>query len=149
MPRIRLAEHVGLGVIIIWPSGILFANQAGGKFCLQLEVEGVFVPLRNDVIIEGLRLKSPENDLWEFFNGAKYGGTGAADGIDEEDANFIDSVLGKYNLTRCLRVDRARLSESTEAWVHVEVLGDDGIDGDFVGFGPYPRSGVLTWSNSD
>ncbi len=47
-PTIRLYEVVGTGVILTCASGVMVSNQTGGASCLQPEVEGVYIPLRND-----------------------------------------------------------------------------------------------------
>ena len=149
-PLIELWEGVGLGLIIEWPSGILYSNQTGGTACLHPEVEGVFIPLRNDCERDGDRLLSPENELLEYFEGPKHRGTGAIRGLDTDDAELITSVLAKWQLHQ-LAVDRTRLGDSHEAWVYVviegELAGGDGLP--LRGFPAHPLKGILTWSNSD
>ena len=149
---IQLSESVGLGLIIEYPTGVVYSNQTGGTCCLQSQLEGAWVPLRNDVHTEDQRFVSPENDLCEYFEEEKYQGTGAVGGIDVEDADFLDNLLQRYNLTDLIWVDRSRLSESHEAWIYVLIQGEESGDQTsriFTNFGPYPRSGVITWSNSD
>ncbi len=153
MPTIDLScDAAGLGLIIAFPSGVVYSNQTGGTSCLHPECEGIYIPLRNDTeegASEGGRdrqLRSPEHELVEYFFRGKYEGSGATWGLDEEDAIFIESVLAKWDLGECVRIDRDRLVESHEAWVHVTVVGEHQA---FSGFGPYPRSGILTWTNSD
>ena len=58
--RIELWEHVGLGLILEWPSGVMITNQTGGTSCLAPEIEGVFIPLRNDCTEKERVLVSPE-----------------------------------------------------------------------------------------
>lgn len=148
--RARLWENVGLGLIVDWPSGVVFSNQTGGTSCLQPEFEGVFVPLRNDCELPGDRLLSPESELVAYFEGPKHRGAGAIRGLDKSDAEFIGSVLAKWRLDDFIAVDSSRLAESHEAWVHVVVRGNEpGADLPLFDFAPYPRRGVLTWSNSD
>ena len=149
-PKVLLYEHVGLGLIVASPSGVIYSNQAGGTACLQPELEGILIPLRNDCLLEGNQLLSPAIALEEYFTGEKWRGTGAIHGINDEDADFIDGLLQAHRLTHCLKVDRTRLSESREAWIHVEVTSDEHTEIPlFSGLGPYPRPGVLTWPNSD
>ncbi len=150
LPRVRLYDLAGTGVIIEHPTGIIYSNQAGGYSCLQPFLEGAFVPIRNDVSLEG-EFISPERDLREYFIGPKHGGCGAPHGLDLEDADFIDRALTKARLDSWLKVDRQRLKESCEAWVFLTVLGDEDLGGSSIckGFGPYPKRGVLTWTNSD
>jgi len=148
--RIELWDHVGLGLILEWPSGIAITNQTGGTSCLAPELEGIFIPLRNDVTEPERILISPENELFDYFTGAKWRGTGATSGIDADDASFIESVIDKARLFPTIRVDLNRLKDSHEAWIYVIVSGDEPCDPPlFTGFNPYPRKGVLTWQNSD
>jgi hypothetical protein len=150
MGKARLWESVGLGLIVEWPSGVVFSNQTGGTTCLQPEFEGVFVPLRNDCQLPGERLLSPETELVAYFEGPKHRGAGAIRGLDEGDVQFIGSVLAKWRLGAFIAVDSSRLAESHEAWVHVIVGADDRAhELSLFEFAPYPRRGVLTWSNSD
>jgi hypothetical protein len=149
---IELWESVGLGLIIEYPSGVIYTNQTGGTSNLAPNVEGVFVPLRNGVEYKEPKLFGPENDLLRYFKGPKHRGTGATSGLDPVDAGFIQAVLERYSLGDIVTVDRSRLRESHEAWVRVIVEREEHNQHDlriFRGFGPYPRSGVLTWSNSD
>jgi hypothetical protein len=111
LPRIELWEHVGLGLIISWPSGIIFTNQTGGTSCLAPEFEGVFVPIRNNCTEKERTLISPENDLWDYFTGPRWRGTGATNGLQEEDADFIDGLLQKVRLFPTICVDRSRLRD--------------------------------------
>ncbi|GEP42394.1 DUF6210 family protein [Brevifollis gellanilyticus] len=151
-PTIRLYDTVGTGLIIGWKSGVIISNQTGGFSCLQPEMEGIYVPLRNDYRIEGLVFESPEIELSAYFRGPKHRGSGAVSGLDVIDADFIDGVLQRANLSRAVMVDRGRLRDSNEAWVHVTLIQDEWNDpslGVFAGFGPYPRPAILTWSNSD
>jgi hypothetical protein len=155
MPTINLgSDAAGLGLIIAVPNGVVYSNQTGGTECLHPEFEGIYIPLRNETE-EGasaggrnLELRSPEHELVEYFFRGAYEGSGATWGLNEEDAVFIESVLSKWDLGECLRVDRDRLDESHEAWVHVMVVGEESHQA-FSGFGPYPRPGILTWKNSD
>jgi hypothetical protein len=150
-PLISLIDHVGLGLILEFPSGVIYSNQTGGTSCLHPELEGVFIPLRNDCVQESREFLSPEHVLFAYFGGPKWRGTGATKGIDSEDADFIDQLLAKYRLAHCITTDRSRLRDSQEAWVWVQVTSDEDVPelGAFVGFAPYPRSGVLTWQNTD
>src|SRR5579864_2656265 len=108
-PRIKLWGHVGLGLIVSWPTGIVFTNQTCGTSCLQLEFEGVFVPLKNEFTLPGRLLISPEKELWDHFTGPRWEGTGAPLGLEDVDADFIDSLLKKNNLFPTISVDWSRL----------------------------------------
>ena len=151
-PIIQIYDSVGTGLIICCESGIVITNQTGGTSCLHPEIEGVFVPLRNDYVEETGKFMSPELELTKHFEGFKHGGAGATSGIDEEDAEFIESVLKRVRLFPPISVDRGKLKKSHEAWIHVLISGDESDDPDlsaFAHFAPYPRSGIFTWANSD
>lgn len=139
-PRIHLWDAVGLGLILDYPSGIHYSNQAGGHACLQPTLEGIYVPLRND-ILEHSTLMSPATDLWQYFTGPPLLGMGAL-GLNQRDADHIDAIFTRYRLETLLTVDRLRLSESYEAWVWVTVQDNEGPIGLIHGGGPYPRRGV-------
>ena len=145
---VSLFGHVGTGVIVAWPSGIFYTNQTCGHVCRQPELEGVFVPLGNDVDLEG-RLLGPESLLHEYFAGPAHVGWGAEHGLDEADAQVIESALHKNHLLRIVTVDRSRLRDSHEAWVYVLIGEPDSSFPMFTGMGPYPLGGILTWVNSD
>lgn len=150
-PLIRLYDHVGLGLIIAFPSGVRYSNQTCGHSCDQPELEGVFAPLRNTREIPSLKVMSPENDLDRYFD-TYYQGTGAPLGLSSDDADAIEAILEKYHLHGFLSVDRSRLRDSHEAWVWVSLHRSEQPKKAYslvAGFEPYPRSGVLTWSNSD
>ncbi len=150
-PCIRVYEHVGKGVIVEYPTGVIYSNQAGGTSCLQPELEGAFVPFGNDLPRKPRDWKGAEDELTAWFEGSRHRGTGATNGLDAEDADFIDGVLERAEADQWIKVDRNLLRDSCEAWVWVTVLADEG--GPHVricsGFAPYPRRGVLTWTNSD
>jgi hypothetical protein len=136
---IRLYD-AGLGLVIEHASGVLYTNQTCGLCCDHPELEGVFVPF--DAEATWSRLAA-------HFMGPKYGGTGAMHGIDEDDAVFIEAVLREGRLGVPLVVDRHRLRQSHEAWIHVLIEGEVEATSMIAGFGPYPRRGALTWPNSD
>jgi hypothetical protein len=131
-PRIRIWETDGLGLILIRETGVIVQNQTGGVACTQSETEGIFVPLQTDA-----------HEIQTFF--ADY------ETLDSAAADFLDEFFhrdGNGNL-RFLSVDRARLNESLEAWVYVNVAQPDGDPrlNLIQGFGK--TGGILTWSNSD
>lgn len=138
-PRILLYE-ARAGLIIPHPTGVVYQAQVCGHCCMQLDLEGAFVPLDAERFEDAL-------DAW--FTGPKYNGSGAMQGLDAEDADRIEEILRAWRPAGFpVTVDRAQLGESFEAWVHVVIHGDDDPSL-FSGFGPYPRPAVLTWKNSD
>lgn len=120
---------------------------------MQPGMEGALVPFGNDVAIDGNVLMSAQEALEAYFTGPKHGGTGATSGLDQEDADAIDAIFAKTEYGSSFKVDRDRLKDSMEAWVHVTVNGvgstETAIPGTCWGFLPFPRSAVLTWMNSD
>lgn len=141
MPIIRLYDLDGIGLIISYASGVLYSNQTGGYLCSQPEIEGVFAPLNN-------RLTDQQTKLNDFFTGSKWGGN-CYDGIDKETADFVDLVLLESDQTEMLRVDRDKLAESHEAWIHVHIL-ESKKNPDLQDIHGFAGShGVLTWLNSD
>jgi len=148
-PKIDFYDSVGLGVIICFDSGVIYSNQAGCTACLHPEIEGVYVPLRNDYTVPENIFMSPELELAEYFEGPKNRGSGASRGLDTEDLEFIQYILAKTNLD-VIEVDRSKLDQSHEAWVHVTIKGNESKEFPiFRGFNPYPRQAILTWRNSD
>ncbi|MFN0257548.1 DUF6210 family protein [Pedobacter ureilyticus] len=145
-PKIELWDSVGLGLIIEYPSGILFSNQTGGFSCLHPSVEGIYVPLNNDYSEPEKRFLSPEIDLAKYFEGQKYGGSGATKGIDAEDILVITEILKKYSLNEVIIVDtnKSKMQQSHEAWIYVKILNLYLLDG----FSK-ELNGIMTWSNSD
>lgn len=169
MPRriIRLYDLEELALIIEHPTGVFYTNQAGGVACVQPEIEGVLVPIGNACNVE--------DKLEAFFANATR--------LQPSDADTLDTILRvpeePYVVTPTffLEVDRSKLAESMEAWLHVTIVASPDLrqhtyrDGetsptsggqpwpdkpavagraDFYSFWGFGRcSGVLTWSNSD
>lgn len=141
-PLIQLYESAGLGLILLWPTGVLYSNQTGGTSCLHPQAEGAYLPLANALTVQ-------EELLLAHFTGPKW--RGACDrGIDEETAAEVERILGLSHVTRelGLRVDRTRLAQSHEAWVHVEIAAQPETDLALLGSIPASQ-GILTWANSD
>lgn len=144
MIRVLLYEHVGTGLIIPASTGVVYVNQVGGTTCDQRELEGVFVPIGNDVSLEG-QLISAENELFDAFRGS-------GQPFSVADADRFDALVQAYARAHWIpmglvRGDRERLEQSTEAWVHVIV--DDGDPGMPVSGVRWPARAILTWTNSD
>ena len=122
------------------PSGVVYFNQVGGIACMQEELEGVLAPV--DVGTANVERLAH----LPYTYGA---------GITPEIADAIDAVLTSVRHAEFLKVDRARLDDSMEAWVYViaETKSDtpnhlvDDYFGSAFEFGT--TTGVLTWPNSD
>jgi hypothetical protein len=129
------------------PDGVVYQNQVGGVVCWQAELKGILAPLE----------VTPEDT--DRIMSLPY--PSGIQGITIEIADAIDEILARSSLTSFLKVDRTRLEESWEAWVHVLIdtpSGDALVDpgaplhfnmytGPLYGFGRC--RGVLTWPNSD
>ena len=106
------------------------------------EFEGAFVPLKNSLV-------NQQEELERYFMGKKWRGH-CDDGIDEETADFVDTVLVSSYVTKRLKVNREKLADSHEAWIHVVILPPDDRDIDLQEFYGFPSNiGILTWENSD
>jgi hypothetical protein len=127
-------------LILEHASGVYYENQVGGVLCWQAMLEGVLAPLDLDPAAVEEIMNLPYD---------------AGRGITAEIADAIDAVLDASPGERYLKVDRARLAESWEAWVFV--VADIPESSERQLQGPYfgaPRgfgrsTGVLTWPNSD
>lgn len=149
--KVVCLDHIGTGLIIKWPTGIFYSNQAGGTFCIAPEEEGFFFPFGNDADENNIFL-SKEDDLCEYFTGPKVLSEGAIRGITEKNANDIDEMLSGQLFMVTIKVDRTKLKQSHEAWVHVLVYQNVKINENlchFRGFDSYPLKAVLIWCNSD
>lgn len=145
MVILDLSDSVGLGVIFELSTGVVFTQQTAGTSCLRPMLEGAYVPLRNDYSVPDKVFISPEVALSAHFTGPRWCGSGAMNGLDTQDADVIDAVLSKSGLN--IRVNRARLRESHESWVHV-LVGPDVEPPLWSGL-PTEALAILTWSNSD
>ncbi len=126
-------------LVVEYPSGVVYQNQVGGNVCHQAKLEGVLAPL-------GLE-SSSVNQIMRCSYGMQ--------GITAETADTIDSILASDSEGKYVKVDRSRLEECLEAWVHVIVESPNSPDpmetpeffGGWCGFGR--ARAVLTWPNSD
>jgi hypothetical protein len=145
------------GLIVLYKSSVRYTNQTGGTNCLSPIEEGVYLPLFDELHDQGTALMA-------YFTDAKVYSTGTV-GIDEMDAEFLDSILSVGDYTKYLKVDRTRLHDSHEAWLYVDIhftseISDFGFSGEVTTkeqidaimsplYGFYGTKGVLTWMNSD
>jgi hypothetical protein len=144
--RINLYDLESFALVVEYASGVTYENQVGGVVCALEEIEGVLSPL--DIGTDDAERIS----TCPFLQGAL--------GISPEIADTIDAILATKRSTSFMKVNRSRLHESQEAWVHVllDTPADDapGRVGQFkpgTYFGPIfgfgASRGVLTWPNSD
>ena len=111
---------------------IFLSQQTGGFCCLQHKVRGVFLPVPLD--------ESTSTTLSEHFTDEKYGGW-CDSGIDEDTADFLDNLFTSVQANFRIQVNRDRLEECEEAWIHVVLSGLNGSTGTI--------QAVFTWPNSD
>ena len=131
--------HPIVGIVVAYPSGVVYANQTGGYSTCHPSMEGVFVPLPR---AGELQAALDEH----FFDGPKWEGY-CFNGIDAETADFIDQLLATLPPTRSITVNRDRLRESMEAWIHLTIGRQ--VDDDAAFSGLDGHAAVLTWENSD
>lgn len=131
MKKINLYELEQAGIIILNNSGFEYLNQVGGSACLQLSAEGVFFPISHncsdnlDILLE------------QIFIDCEI--------VDNSIANKIDSILQRFISTSGILVNRNKLNDSCEAWIHVII--NDSEYSVYQGF--HHHSAILTWPNSD
>lgn len=140
---VHLFEFEGIGMILLLPTGVTYSNQAGGLTCHHPQAEGCFVPLSD-------RSGALVRQLTEHFTGPKWVGY-CSNGIDDETANLIDHLLNELPpaFEVPISVDRARMAESQEAWVYVQVGAPPPGQPVPIVEGLAPCEAVLTWLNSD
>lgn len=139
---ISLLQLDSVGLIISHPTGVWYSNQTGGYATLFPEFEGAFVLLKNSLIDQQAELK-------RYFTGSKWKGH-CYNEIDDETADFVDAILASSYVTKRLKVNREKLVDSHEAWIHVIILPPDEREDELQEFYGFPSNiGVLTWENSD
>lgn len=130
--RVDLSGYGDIGLIIKAKTGVMHTSQVGGLLCEHPEVEGFFVPLRSDRLLEsidGALRSSPY--VW-----------------GEREAEALDRQLRRHDFG-WIRVDRSLLHESTEAWVHVLVSARGERSVPITADSTIPLPAVLVWPNSD
>src|SRR5689334_7767548 len=91
-------------LLIEYPSGVTYRHQAGGTLCWRPELEGVLAPIDiSDAHVEEVMKLPYDHGL----------------GISAAIADGLDAILAANPGSRYLTVDRDRMNESMEAWVHV------------------------------
>lgn len=141
-PRILLWSLEYAGLIVLYPSGVIYQNQTDGVSCSQDCEEGIFVPLFNIALPNEnheTRLGLLHEELAKFFDGY-------SSPMSPKIADSMDSLLQNYLPLRGIKIDRSRLYESKEAWVYINGVPLDMAD--YAGFGD-SFDAVLTWPNSD
>jgi hypothetical protein len=101
------------GLIILARTGVYYTNQAGGVSCLHPIEEGYFVPFH-------LGYQEWRELSWDLQKLGDNIGNGGWFSISSEDADKVDALFEKHKVP--LRVERALLGSSYEAWIYVRVL---------------------------
>jgi hypothetical protein len=120
-----------LALIIKMESEVTYSNQAGGYACMQPSCEGVLTIIEDDtkIIINNISKQTINKTKLTF-----------------EDADIIDSILQLNAGVKHLLIDRDKLKESMEAWIHV-LINHKNDNSTLKGF--IENKGILTWNNSD
>lgn len=154
----------GLAMVVLVSGGPWCVGTSGGAAIHTPSAQGFPVAL-----VEILRPKNwrnsiddgwhwvggtQEKQLLEYFTGPKWGPGGCYGGLDEESADSIERILQQSELTSFLRVDRAKLNESEEAWVYMNIKSyPEHVKKQLCEFTddlpPLPTSAILSWRNSD
>lgn len=149
--RVDLFHLDQMALVIEARTGVTYSNQAAGHACAHPELEGILIPFGNDP-----PLANPEMSLTAILSELLVN----VMHLDERWADAIDRVLAASTFTRIASVDRTRLHDSMEAWVHVvvdftqqpfwrsTVLRTDETIPPIVSGHEHAR-GVLVWPNSD
>ncbi len=139
MITVDLNEVTGVCFIVVHPTGVSYAHQCGGYFCAQRSAEGFLVPMENSVHIAEALYRY-------FYEQPKYQGH-CHDGIDAEDAQYIESLINEPGC-KWVTVDHARLRECMEAWVYLKL--EPGYPCFPFCYNSDPGSEiVMIWENSD
>jgi len=131
-------------VLIPWPTGVIYEAQINGLACYHDLLEGECLPLPQGLGAElsqlhpGCCVMIGRED--EEFNDPNYL---RPDGLTPLEADALDKLLEKYALP--IRVKRATLKKSCEAWVHIYILPNHHRI--FQEWGE--QDGILTWDNCD
>lgn len=115
-------EHIelfddGVVLIAIEENGKLYTNQTGGCACRHPEVRGRIVEYE---VFPGKTREEFDNDLLAYFCGPKHNGW-CFQGIDAEDADYLDKLFESYLGKNSVIVDRERLKDSMEAWIYCKL----------------------------
>jgi Family of unknown function (DUF6210) len=134
-PLVNLYDLESVSLVVEHKSGVRYIAQVAGRYKLEKIAEGVLVPMgttSQPVLRDRLR---------DLFIGT------ITPELDEGDADRVDFVLSKNQLTAGFKVDRERLGDSASSWIWVRfdsAVVDRGL-APFAGFGS--GRGALVWPN--
>jgi len=135
--HLREEDGHGAWLIVERPTGVFYTNQTNGNGCNQDSAEGALIPLprMQEVFyaVDGLYMGTWHEFLGEVIS------------PDEFDEALRKVLKGDLTIT----VNRERMTESYEAWVHVNVEAGTWMRGwvEIEGARSFPA--ILTWENSD
>jgi len=128
-------------VLVPWPAGVIYEAQIDGLACYHERLEGVCLPLPQDL---GPRLQQLHPGCCVDLG--KGDGDPAfllPDGLSAQEADALDKLFEEYSVP--IRVKKATLKKSCEAWVHIHILPNSHGTLRFWG----EQDGILTWQNCD
>jgi hypothetical protein len=133
MMKIDLSLIDCVGVIIKDNnSPVIYSNQTGGTVCFHPEQKGYFLPIPETSWIGDLY------DIDFLYEDEKLNNNNIA-------VEKIEEILSSYHLHDFILVDKNKLKESYEAWVHVVIIPKKEI----IESSEEKLYGILTWPNSD
>ena len=140
-PKIELSLN-SIGVIISFPSGVIYQNITCGHACIPRCEEGVLMLLTDPLLLIGapaevyycpIEAKLKAMEWWSILY------------LSPTIASEVDKILHDYPMTKGISVDYTRLQESAEAWIYVNIEPTE--------FAVYSHfgacKGILVWANSD
>lgn len=133
--KICLYDLADAGLIIKTTSSCTYYNQVGGESGEQKQIEGVYLPIDTD------------EDPAELQNSLKYKLSQLfinSNRVDFKAATAINELMSDCLSTKGISVDLAKLSDSTDSWIHVTVKQTtfSAVQSD------QTLTGILTWSNN-
>ena len=106
----------GIGLLVEAPTGVIYTNKKGGRRNLTGRMEGFYVPIFCQVHDTGIELIESLKDVYFDERGC----------LTEDGANLVDRILvqskkhpGGGPFTSFLSVNRHKLKESYDGWIHV------------------------------
>lgn len=121
------SADLGLDLIVLAPTGVRYAVQAGGLDAATLSAEGFIIPLGHSEVME---------ELFSLFRRRRRSGRtdarGAAHarGVSDEEADRLEEIVGRITCwftdedgwgdrPAQLRLDASRMESCAESWVPV------------------------------
>jgi transcriptional antiterminator Rof (Rho-off) len=134
--RINLDCLNQLAIILEWSSGIVYETQTAGIACRDGRAEGVLIPIAGHTLEEDILqyiYKKYNEHCWD---------------LDVADADHIDFAFQKNYDTKYFTVNRDKLKESREAWIHITIQYPSDYKWPLFK-GVSANQAILTWKNSD